>query len=369
MDKLFFKIIFPLWLGLIIINLAMPKQSFSESENRYLSSFPKLSVETLMNGDFMEGVDSYLNDHFAGRDNWITAQSFMEYSIGKRESNGVFLCKDALMSDLAPPNEDIVTGNINGIKAFMEKYHLPSYLMLVPSASAIQSEKLPHFAQVWDQKAFIEKVFSQLEGQVTPVPLYDTLRAHKDEYIYYRTDHHWTTHGAFLAYQQLSSTMKLPTSEVVDFSTNIISDDFIGTLSSKSGVYTITPDSMNAYQTDMIEKFLVSNGKQVTERPSVYFDEFLSKKDKYAYYLGSNEPLVTIKTKSTSGKRLLIFKDSYAHSFAPFLANDYSEIALVDLRYINTDIDDVLDVSSYDDALFLFSTDVFAQQGLLKKLK
>ncbi len=322
-----------------------------------------------MNGDFMNGVDTYLNDHFAGRDSWITAQSFMEYSLGKCESNGVFLCKDALMSDLAAPDEDTVNGNIDGIKAFTQKYNLPSYLMLVPSASAIQSEKLPRFAQVWDQKGFIEKVFSQLEGQVTPVPLYDKLREHKDEYIYYRTDHHWTTNGAFLAYQQLASTMKLPTSDTFDFQTDIVSDDFIGTLSSKSGVYNITPDSMNAYQTDTIQSFLVSDGKQVTEHPSIYFDEFLAKKDKYAYYLGSNQPLVTIKTKSTSDKRLLIFKDSYAHSFAPFVANDYSEIALVDLRYINIDIDKVVDVASYDDALFLYSTDVFAQQGLLKKLK
>ncbi|MEG0691767.1 MAG: DHHW family protein [Oscillospiraceae bacterium] len=369
MDKMFFKIIFPLWLLLIVVNLAIPKHNFSESENRYLSSFPRFSVETLMNGEFMEGIDTYFNDHFVGRDQWITAQSFMEYSIGKRESNGVFLCKDALMSNLADPDKEIVLGNIKGIQAFTQKYDLPSYFMLVPSASAVQYEKLPRFAQTWDQKQFIDEVYAKLDEQVVPVPIYETLREHKAEYIYYRTDHHWTTQGAFLAYQKLASVMNLPSNEKSDFELSTISNDFMGTLSSKSGIYGIPSDDMKAYQTQTITGFTVYDGKETIRHTSAYFDEFLAKKDKYAYYLGSNQPLVTIHTANASGKCLLIFKDSYAHSFAPFLANDYSEITLVDLRYINVDIDTVVDVKSFDEALFLYSTDVFSQQGLLKKLQ
>lgn len=370
MDKLFFKIIFPLWVLLIVVNLIVPNQSFSESENRFLKEFPAFSFETLINGDFMRDIDSYVNDHFAGRDGFITAQSKMEYAIGKRESNSVYVCKDRLMSNLAMPDEDIVSGNIKGIQRFTELYKLPSYLMLVPSASAVQYEKLPPFAeQKWDQKALIDRVYGELEGQTISVPIYDALREHKDDYIYYRTDHHWTTQGAFLAYQQLAAAMNLPAVSSESFPLTAVSDDFVGTLSSKSGVYDRMPDQISAYQTDRITGYTVNDGKTETEYPTVYFEEHLDKKDKYAYFLGQNQPIVTIHTDSKSDKKLLLFKDSYSHSFAPFLANDYSEIVLVDMRYINVDIGKVVEVESFDDALFLFSTDVFTQQGLLKKLQ
>ncbi|WP_312642129.1 DHHW family protein [Hydrogenoanaerobacterium sp.] len=369
MDKIFFRILAPLWGAVVLINLILPNKNFSESENRYLASFPSFSTKALLNGKYMQGMDEFFNDHFVARDSWIAMQSSLEYSLGKRENNGVFVCKNALMADIDAPKDDAVQANIRGIKAFVQRYQKPSYLMLVPSAAAIQTDKLPLFAQTWDQAGFVSRVASELGNAVKPVELFGTLTEHKDNDIYYRTDHHWTSAGTFLAYQQACKVMGLVPKAAEDFQIDTVSDSFYGTLYSKSGVRNITPDTIQAYHSGKVTGFSVYDGKKTTDYASMYFDEYLSQKDKYSYFLGSNQPLVTIHTASKSGKRLLIFKDSYAHSLAPFFVNDYSEIALVDMRYISGSLTDITDPADYDDVLFVYSVDVFAQQNHLVKLE
>ncbi|MEG0753380.1 MAG: hypothetical protein RR461_06075, partial [Angelakisella sp.] len=146
---------------------------------------------------------------------------------------------------------------------------------------------------------------------------------------------------------------------------------FNGTLFSKSGARGITPDSIKAYDIGSVTGFTAYDGQKNNSYPSMYFDEFLTKKDKYSYFLGENQPLVSISTAAGTGKKLLMFKDSYAHSFAPFLTADYDEITLVDMRYINSTkaLGELVDLKSYDDILFLYSTDVFSQLLHVSKLE
>lgn len=365
-NKLFFYVFVLLWAGLIIFNLIKPEKSFSESENRYLSKMPGFTIDTLINGKYMSGIDTYLDDQFIVRDTWITAQSIMEYGIGKRESNGVFICDNALMDNVKGPNDKYVDQSIEGINYFQKEHNIPSTLMIIPSAAYVQRDKLPVFAQAWDQNEFINSVYGRLEN-VTAVSVYDTLYNHKDEYIYYRTDHHWTTYGAFLSLQKYCETLNLPV--IPEYKYNTVSESFNGTLYSRSGVRFIKSDVIDAYQSNHAVSCSVYTGEETKEYSSIYFDENLDKKDKYAYFLGPNEPVVTIKGNCGSGKKLLMFKDSYAHCFAPMLLEYYSEVTLVDLRYINQDLNNIINIKSYDSALFLYSVDSFANQNNIIKLK
>ncbi|MEG0853480.1 MAG: DHHW family protein [Angelakisella sp.] len=371
MDKLFFKMLFPLWALLLVFNFAAPKVDFSENENRKLAVLPDFSVKTLLNGKYMQKLDEYANDHFVGRDYWMAAQSTLEYAIGKRENNGVFLGRDALMADIARPDASRVEANIRGMRAFAQNIGKPCYLMLVPSAAAVQPQKLPPLAASWEQQAFIEEVNGKVQDVITPVPIFDTLSQNREEYIFYRTDHHWTTDGAFLAYTQAAPAMGLPTRTAEHYRVRTISEQFNGTLFSKSGARGITPDSIKAYDIGIVTGFTAYDGQKNNSYPSMYFDEFLTKKDKYSYFLGENQPLVSITTAAGTGKKLLMFKDSYAHSFAPFLTADYDEITLVDMRYINSTkaLGELVDLKSYDDILFLYSTDVFSQLLHVSKLE
>lgn len=365
-NKLFFYLFASVWIALIAVNLLIPEKSFSENENRTLKSIPDFSYETLLNGEYMLNVDEYFNDQFIGRDTWITAQSVMEYSLGKRENNGVFIAKNgALMDNVAEPNEKYVQQNINGINYFSSKYDMDCFVMIIPSAACVQREMLPYTASVWDQQAWIREVYGQLEG-VRAIDLYSTLYEHRQEYIYYRTDHHWTTYGASLALEKYCGDSGFPLPADMEYVR--VSDAFHGTLYSRSGVRFIKSDQIDAVNTESAARFFVYTGAEMLEYDSIYFDEFLDKKDKYSYFLGTSQPVVTIQG-GAADKKLLIFKDSYSHCFAPMLLEYFSEITLVDLRYLGQNLDDIIPVEEYDQALFLFSVDVFGNQNNLVKLK
>ena len=368
MEKIFAALILVVWVGLTVLNLAVPDKDFSELENRYLAKMPSFSPETLVSGEYMQKVDTYINDHFVGRDVWVSMKTTDEYLIGKRENGGVFIGRDALLPSLPDPDEQDVERNIQGIQSFVRQYGLPTILMLVPSSSEIQKDKNPPYAPVFDQKAFIDGVYGRLAGTALPIDAYGALAARSGEYIYYKTDHHWTTDGAYAAYASACGALDIPVRPYDDFGVRQVSDSFYGTLYSKSGFRFISPDTIRAVSPDRTQRYTVFSPKGSQEYDSIYFPEFLEKKDKYSYFLGTNEALVTIETGAGTGKSLLIFKDSYAHSFVPFLLEDYDRITLADMRYLNTGLDAV-GVEDYDQALFLYSVDVFSHQNDIGKLR
>ncbi|MFV0414055.1 MAG: DHHW family protein [Oscillospiraceae bacterium] len=368
-NKVFFFVFAAFWVALILWNFLTPVKTFSEQENRTLASWPDFSVPDLLDGDYMDGVNTFFNDQFAGKDMWISMQSLMEYGLGKRENNGVYIGKGALLGALPKADKEITEANIAGVNAFAAQYGIPTYIMLVPGSASVQPENLPAFADPWDEEGYIEGVNGRFAAGVTAVPVFNTLRSHSGEYIYYRTDHHWTTYGAWLAYGQLAAQMGLPALQQQDFEITTLSTNFLGTYNSKTGFPLVEKDTIELYQNGTATSYEVFNGLATQEYSSIYFEEFLSQKDKYSYFLGQVQPYVTIHTAATTGKKLILFKDSYAHCLTPMLLNSYSEIRLVDLRYLSlANVGEFLGAENYDEALFLYSADVFAHQETAAKL-
>jgi len=362
-NKLFLLIFFVVWGLLTVWNILTPVKEFSEAENRVLQSFPKFSVNTLLSGKYIDNVNTFLNDQFVGREYWVIGQTLMEYGLGKREVNEVYLGKNALLGHMLPANMAMTEANINGINAFAERYEIPTYVIIIPIATSVQREKMPVFAQSWDEESYIAHANDLFSDKVTPVPVYDVMREHREEYIYYRTDHHWTTYGAYLAYNQLALVMSFPERQQEDFEISTVSDQFYGTHHSKTGFPLVSPDNIEVYSAGRVTDYKVFDGAKEIRYDSIYFEDYLNKKDKYSYFLGQIQPYVTVYTASDSGKKLIIFKDSYAHCMIPMLLDDYSEIRLVDLRFIDKfDFNKILNISDYDEALFLYNTDVFSHQ-------
>lgn len=353
-----------MWFSVAVINIFLPHKSYSENENRYLANIPAYSFAGIVNGKYMSEMENYLNDQFLLRDSWINAQSVLEYALGKRESNNVFIGNDALISKIQNPNRDYVNNNISGINYFSSLTDMPISLMIVPSASEIQPEKLPIFAEVWNQQEEIQQIYG-LTQSAKCISIYDILSNHKDEYIFYRTDHHWTTYGAYLAYTEFCRENGLIPSE---YSADTVSSSFNGTLYSSSGVRFIKSDTIEAFKNSFDPSCEVFNGKETESYSHIYFPEFLEKKDKYAYFLNTNQPIVTLHGEMENGPSLLIFKDSYAHCFAPMLLEHYSKITLLDLRYISPQPIEQIDMSDYDSALFLYSIDSFVNQNDIYKI-
>ncbi|MGN0666902.1 MAG: DHHW family protein [Huintestinicola sp.] len=348
------------------------KREFSETENRNLASFPKLSGKKVFSGAFMDGIEEYITDHFAGHDGWITLKTELELLSGKREQNDIYILKNRLVEKVKEPDDEVVGKSISGINRFAEENDIPVFVMIVPTSAEIYSDELPANAPNLDQKTFIENVYSQLDDSIVTLDAYSQMMSNKNQYIYYRTDHHWTTRGAYLVYAAAGKKMGYTPVPESAFDIDHASSEFRGTFYSKvlyDGIETDTIDLwLPSESDDMLQVEIVSG---MDEEPdvydSMYFREYLDVKDKYATFLGPNMPVVNIRTGSSGGK-LLVFKDSYAHCYAPFLACSYSEITLVDLRYIQLSYKSLIDVSQYDQVLFLYNASGFSQDENLKKL-
>lgn len=319
--------------GLLAWHVLLPDRDRSDVENRTLAQFPAFSWEALKDGSFTKGVEDYFADQFPLRDQWTGLKARTEQLLGKREFNGVYLCGDALISKVDPPRDGLEEKNLSYVARLAERTELPVYLGLIPSAAEIHRDRLPKGAESWDQAAFIARA-GELEG-VESVDFLTPLAAHAGEGIFYRTDHHWTTLGAYYGYAALMESLgrggEVLEQEVYERrSFPPAFNGFQGTLYSQSGVHWLEPDSMEFWVEDHFQVSSWHSGKEETS--SLYDFDKLGEKDKYSAFLGGNQPLCVIRNPEGTGK-LLVIRDSYADSMAPFLALHFEEVHLLDPRY------------------------------------
>lgn len=359
---------------LTLVFLSPEKQPFSENENRYLAQFPKFSFESYKNKKFMEGFDDWISDRFVGREQWIEFKNSSDRAIGKTEINGVFIENDMMMEAWKSYDQTIYDKNLKAINKFAENHeNIPIYFMLVPNAQEIYKNNLPAFAPVENQKKFIDNFYAELSGFEGTVDVYSALKEKSENsYIYYRTDHHWTSYGAFLAYQAAAPVLGYESYPYSAFEIEHASHDFRGTLFSKTLDFNVTPDIIDYYtvakgepevKVSVYDKPDNSTGKIIYKNyDSMYFRDFLDVKDKYSSFLGQNSPLVTVENPSAkSEKSLLVIKDSYAHSLVPFLSKEYKKVTMIDLRYINADFQIIAPLEDYDQLLFMYNVITFSQ--------
>ena len=316
----------------------------------------------------MEQYESYKSDQFVGRDFWVSLKSHVDLIVGRRESNGVFKGKDHyLLEDIARPDEEQMQQNIEAIQAFENTYNdIPMYMMLVPNAANILEDKLPQFAVTEDQNQIFLEIQKSLEDQLTWVDVSKVLKAHKKENIYYHTDHHWTTLGAYYAYQTLIDAMKLDSSKAPELKAYAVTNEFNGTLSSTSGyemgyeepIYIYTSEDEGAGP-----QIVVNYVEEKRKTATLYDASKLEEKDKYALFLGGNYGTVDIRTTADTTDRLLLFKDSYANCLIPFLTPYYREIIVIDPRYYYGDIHEIMEENKITSVLFLYNGNTFVEDN------
>ncbi len=359
--------------ALPLITAFSEKKSFSETENRELAKFPSFSIDSIMDKSFMNGFDAYISDHFFGRDFWVQIKSNLELLTLKKENNSILLTKNnTLVEELKEPDQRKLSQNIDGILTFKENNpEAKIYAAVAPTSCDLYSDLLPYGKKVWNQSEQIKSFYSSIQSVAYPIDLYSTLLSNKEQYIYYNTDHHWTTLGAYYAYRQIATSLDFKPYEKNQFDIEHATNDFYGTYSSKSNI-SVEGDTIDIYTLAQAEskvtEVIINNGKELKSYDSLYFREWLSKKDKYSVYLGQVQPEVTIKTNVHNNKKLLIFKDSFAHSLVPFLSLHYSEIKLIDLRYTNQNYRELANISDYDSVLLLYNIESITHDSTLSTL-
>lgn len=356
-------IIFILTLFLfLIINVIVPDREKSVQENRMLATKPKFRLSSLISGDYDEKFEAYMDDQFVGRDMWRKLKVTVDRIGGSRLENGVYIGTNGqLLEQIEVADENHLAANIKAIKSFSESQKkIPVRMMLVPDAANVLNHSLPALAKPEDQTQMFSMVRKDLGDSVEWIDVSTELNKHKTEKIYYKTDHHWTTLGAFYAFQAAAPSLGIEGDLSGKYVSHAVSNSFNGMLASKSGVNLGEKEQIDIYvpteeDTDLIIDY-VDEGKRST---SLYDSSKLKEKDQYTVFLGGNSSLLDIRTVSTSTKRLLLVKDSFANSFIPFLTPYYREIVVVDPRYYSGTINDLMDSYRISEVLFLYSGNTF----------
>lgn len=362
----------------VLVLLFAPKQTFSEDENRVLESPPQITLNSIRDGSFMDSIESYVGDHFMLRKAFISLNTSAQLLMGKRDlgsnysttpaEGGVYFGKDNHIYEVLLPNRtDIFSKNAAALNTFAKNANIPFYVVPVPSGSQEQPDKLPFSAPNHDQHEELNAIKLSVGKNAKVIDLFDTLSDKSGKDYYFKTDHHWNAYGAYEGYQALMKAMGYTSAPISDFDFQEASRAFYGTLYSKAVLANQAPDILYlpVYKKPMA--LTQVTGKQ--SRNSIYWTEYLQQKDKYSTFLGGNHSVDVVKNADVkNGKKLLIIKDSYANSMAPFLAANFSEIHIIDPRYYNQDIYDYIQQNGITESAAIYSIKQLCDVSVANKL-
>lgn len=350
--------------------LVAPKQTFSENENRALAGWPVYSFATLKDGSYMSGIQTYLSDHFPLRDPFMTLKTKYEMLTGREEINDIYLAKDGYYIEAykTPKQQKKIITQFQKLQdAITTDAKENIRVMLVPTAISSYNAKLPNCAPdrgVLRQVDTMNEIYAALPN-MQKVDAWSALQAAAAQEdsdrtrasgnadnaqpvagagdvgsdtsdttgLYYHTDHHWTTHGAYVGYQAYCGAAGLSPIPEADFQKTCVTTDFHGTIFSKLHDSTVPGDAITLYE-NPANQLTVSYPDTGEVTDTLYNRDYLAQKDKYSMFLNNLHPLVEITNATAdSDRQLVLIKDSYANSMVPFLVNHYQKIYVFDTRY------------------------------------
>lgn len=348
-----FVLVFVLCLLLLgLATLLIPARAFSESENRPLAQMPPLNQETVLNGTFQSGLSDFLSDQVPLRSMWMKLHTGMQKLLGRKEIGGVYVGKDHYYFKTFT-DDDYSTSKMEAVFDLMESFvqgtKLPAAVMLVPSPGTVLADRLPAHAPYYDAAPVYDAAKEMFSCPV--IDLRATFAAHAaDTQLYYKTDHHWTTQAAYLAYEAYCKEKNLTPAPYIMAP---VTQNFYGTNHTKIMDAAAKPDTILAVQKLPPVEVTYDDG---TVSDSPYRPDLLTHKDQYTYFFGGNWGKVTLKSDAPGGQHLLVLKDSFANCFVPFLTANYSQITMVDLRHFEGDLLHLIQEEGVTDLLFLYET-------------
>lgn len=354
--------------GLGIFSLFSPDRDFSEAENRTLSKMPTFSIETLLDGSFMGKLEDYMADQFPLRDEAIALKTSFDRTVGKREENGVYIGKKGFLFDSPVElNREDIKIKTDLINKFAAKYKNTSQLLtIIPDSGYFYEEYLPYGLNLPDREKQTDIIYSSVSGSnIATVDTAETLEALKERgtQLFYKTDHHWTTEAAYGVFKKISERWSL--SSDVSYKFYTVTDSFEGTLSSKAGIHGIKDTISVCLPEGEKESYIVNYESLGKKTASLFFEDKLEQKNCYEVFLGGNYDKVSVETTAINDNTLLIVKDSYANCMIPMFTPHFSQIVVVDPRYMAENIETIMSEYSFTHVLFLYSLNTFLQDSTM----
>lgn len=351
--------------GLAVADIIKPDAEESLLENRPLAQMPAATVSSVVNGRWALAYEEYVNDQFIGRDGWIDIKSRAEFLLGKLENNGVVYGADGKMFEkYTALDEDRLERNIGYVERFCEKYDIPVTVAMVPNSYMVYPDALPAGLPKIDQRPYLEEMNGRFRAAgAQSVELLPALLRDSDELLFYRTDHHWTTRGAYSAYEAWCETTgreAVPLESLEAYE----EQDFYGTYYSKTKLFNAQPDTIVWYK-------ITIDSMEFGEHTSnvLYNSKMFDTRDKYAVFLHGNNGVSVIRCREADDpKRLLVIKDSYANCIVPFLTAHFDEIVVVDPRFLPDDLSVIISNYYCEEVLILYNFMNFAADVSVSEL-
>lgn len=377
---LFVGMTMALLLGSSVYMKLTPDHTYSSAERRLLQKRPKFTKKTVLRGKFQSKYEVYLSEQFPGREQLVTLQTKVSRMLGNKDANGVYFgADDYLLEQYREQDFDWaqVEENISRTAEFLQEYP-NARVMFVPAKSSMLSNKLPMFAELSGEQRFFEMA-GRMISDSQRIFVDEVLNEHKDEYIYYRTDHHWTTHGAYYAYEIWADHMGLPAVPKDRYDITDVSDSFLGTTFAKVRTGG-RADTISLYEQKDGPAFSLDYNMGEFQSDSFYDMSMIDSDDPYGVFFGGNQAFIDIRRDAeekeqdkdagkNKEKTLLIIKDSFGNCFAPLAAGHYARTIVVDLRHVNIPVSKLLSVYPADDILILYNSIQFMEDSDISKLK
>lgn len=350
--------------GFSLVNLFWPKRTLIELENRNAAQLWAPTLSDLLDGSWQQSFSSWMQDQFMLRDQWINTQRATdEIVFQKVEEGGILLGKDHWMFTKLFTVDDTtqkqMDKNVQAVAEFSAKYPGKVTFLLAPSASVIYPEMLPAGAPMVDENAMLDTIFSEIGKTADVLDLRDAFAANKEDYLYFKTDHHWTPNGAYLAYEQFCALKGLtPFDRAAHEAVTV--EDFQGTHYSSTRLWNVENDSITYYPIDnpMTIYNVVGEAQfEPAKTENLINTEKFDTRDKYAAFLDGNNGYSVIEGNGTGS--ILVVKDSYANSFVPYLTENYAKIGVIDFRNFRYGLDSTIEQEDYDQVLILYNFQTF----------
>ncbi|MBQ7312890.1 MAG: hypothetical protein IJW81_04840 [Clostridia bacterium] len=379
-----------------------PDADFSEEENRSLTTFPKFTWERLLDGSFSSDINEYFADQFPARDALVGIKGVTETLLLKGENNGVLLGDDGQLAvrlfdayksrlertpDMDYYYPENVAVAVDALNAFAKSSVVPVTTMIPPRTVDIASSAFDYPTEISDvlDAQLAESIVPEA-GYLADLPKQMETRYNDGEYVYFRTDHHWTTYGAYIAYIMLMQEWDM-TDEILppeSFAVETI-ENFYGTTWSRAGYKFVEPDTLEVWTPGNEDEFTTTcytekqvkgeDGKPTKVKeaaktfPGWLNREYLAKKDKYAAFLdGTHNEQTVFKTTETGRPRLLIAKDSIANTMVPFLVQHF-DLVIVNLAGRMTDLTEYINEYGCDRVLIVWNRANLIENNILAAIK
>lgn len=377
-----------------IASFAMKKEKVSVMENRKLAEFPVYTDSSFWKGKYFKDIEAWYADNFPFRDKWIDFSGKIRDKFGyesgeikmydqTNDADANLKVKDTTKDNThtGPLPDDGATGEVKkrvfvfknrafemfgGGPAMGKSYAevinsynqllkpgIQVYNLIIPVA--LEFEITEKYAKLQKpNRPAIENIYNSEDPEIKKVWAIDEIRKHRSEYIYFNTDHHWTSLGAYYAYRAFCETAGLtPVSlDTIPYKTKA---SFLGSL------YRLTrdpglqnnPDSVRYYLFRDSLNFYIGNNTIGYWNKSKMYGEGASGPNSYSVFLQGDLPIVKMETQHKNGRKIAVVKESYGNAFSCFLVNNYEKVVVVDQRYYTGDFIKMLKAEGINELLFI----------------